>query len=430
MKLIFSHPTGNANVRMAVNGLAKANMLYKFYTAIACFPGTILFRISFFRPFIEIRRRLFDEILRSVTVTFPWLEIGRLAASKAGAMKLIEHEKGIFSIDSVYMDLDRRVALSLRNVQSKDLKAVYAFEDGAAFSFREGKRLGLQCLYDLPTGYWRASRDMLKFEHERWPQWASTLTGFYDSEAKLGRKDDELALADLIFVASTFTAETLKTYPGNLARIKVLPYGFPPALKEKDYRTISSGKPLKLLFVGKLTQQKGLADLLSATEAFSNSVQLTLIGKKGIETCKALDSALKKHTWIPGLPHHEILKCMRDHDVLVFPSLFDGFGLVITEAMSQGTPVITTERTGGPDIIRHGKNGWLFKAGSVSGLQALMQHLLQSPESIAKAGSNALITARSRPWSAYSSELNQAIVEHLRSRSGRSNRTSFHNGYG
>ena len=429
MKLIFSHPTGNANVRMAVNGLARANLLYRFYTAIACFPGTALFRISSLRPFSEIRRRLFDEILKNLTVTFPWIEVGRLAASKGRITKLIEHEKGLFCIDSVYKDIDKRVAISLRSACKDGVKAVYAFEDGASFSFREGKRLGLQCLYDLPTGYWRASRDLLKSEHERWPDWVSTLTGFQDSEVKLLRKDDELALADLIFVASTFTAETLKHYPGDLGRVKVIPYGFPPVIKEKDYRIITGCKPLKLLFVGKLTQQKGLADLLAAVEPLSDDVELTLIGQKGIEDCKALDSALRKFTWIPGLPHHEILKHMREHDVLIFPSLFDGFGLVITEAMSQGTPVITTERTGGRDFIQHGQNGWLFNAGSVSELRASIRHLLHFPESIAEVGTNALITARSRPWSVYSNELNQAIISHLQPVSKNSKIASLHHGH-
>jgi glycosyltransferase involved in cell wall biosynthesis len=41
---------------------------------------------------------------------------------------------------------------------------------------------------------------------------------------------------------------------------------------------------------------------------------------------------------------------MRVNDVLVFPSLFDGFGMVITEAMSQGTPVIVSERSAGPGL--------------------------------------------------------------------------------
>ena len=50
---------------------------------------------------------------------------------------------------------------------------------------------------------------------------------------------------------------------------------------------------------------------------------------------------------------------MKEHDVLIFPSLFEGFGLVITEAMAQGTPVITTDRTAGPDVISDNENGCL-----------------------------------------------------------------------
>lgn len=47
------------------------------------------------------------------------------------------------------------------------------------------------------------------------------------------------------------------------------------------------------------------------------------------------------------MPHDQILNLMRTQDVFVFPSLFEGYGLVVAEAMSQGTPVITTSRTCG-----------------------------------------------------------------------------------
>ena len=45
-----------------------------------------------------------------------------------------------------------------------------------------------------------------------------------------------------------------------------------------------------------------------------------------------------RHRYITSLPHHQILERMRQHDVLLFPTLFDGCGLVITEALSQGLP--------------------------------------------------------------------------------------------
>lgn len=406
--VIISHPTGNANVRAAVAGLAEADILSEFHTAIASFPGTTLDRLGGIGPLSEIRRRGFDARLQPFTKMWPWFELGRLVAAKAGLKSLTRHETGMFSVDAVYHAMDRRLTSRLTKVARK-VNAVYAYEDGAMFTFREASRLGLKCLYDLPIGYWRTYRHLLSVEAERWPEWKNTLTGLGASQAKLDRKDEELKLANRIFVASSFTASTLKDYPGQLAPVDVIPYGFPAVVGNRDYEKIS-GRPLKLLFVGGLSQRKGIADLFAAVERLGNAVSLTVVGRKVTGDCPALDAALAKHNYIPSLPHAEILKTMRAHDVLMFPSLFEGFGLVITEAMSQGTPVITTDRTAGPDLITHGKNGWLSEAGSTDALYNAIAGLLDQPDVIAAAGIAAMEKARSRPWQVYGQELASAIL--------------------
>ena len=104
---------------------------------------------------------------------------------------------------------------------------------------------------------------------------------------------------------------------------------------------------------------------------------------------------------------------MQKNDVLVFPSLFEGFGLVITEAMSQGMPVITTERTAGPDLITHDHDGWLIKAGSTIALQEAIEQLLIHPEKLAYAGIEAMQTAIKRPWEVYKKELTEIISKSL-----------------
>lgn len=104
---------------------------------------------------------------------------------------------------------------------------------------------------------------------------------------------------------------------------------------------------------------------------------------------------------------------MQEHDVLVFPSLFEGFGLVITEAMSQGTPVITTDRTIGPNFIQHGQNGWLIQAGSTEALQQAIEHLLEQKDTIADIGHAAMETARQRPWEVYGNEMAQSVKQML-----------------
>jgi glycosyltransferase involved in cell wall biosynthesis len=271
----------------------------------------------------------------------------------------------------------------------------------------------MKCFYDLPIGYWRSSQLLLSLERKKWPEWSATLTGLTDSEQKLSNKDKELKLADCIFVASSFTASTLHHFPGSLPPIVVIPYGFPSVDGIRAYKPFAGVRRLKILFVGGLSQRKGIADLFNAVDALSERVELTIVGSKPNISCPALETALAKHRWIPTLPHYAILQLMRQQDVLVFPSLFEGFGLVITEAMSQGTPVITTERTAGPDLIKDGENGWLIEAGSTSGLQASIERLIGKPEMLPKVGKAAMETARCRPWEVYGMELAKAIEKYI-----------------
>jgi hypothetical protein len=180
MKLIFSHPTGNAFVRAAAEGLVRKNMLAEFYTSIALFPDSLSDRACSAGMLSEFRRRRFDSSLRPFTRTLPWRELGRMMASKAGWSRMIRHEDGIFSIDAVYRALDKYVAGRLAFTPEAD--GVYAYEDGALHSFRAAESLGISCLYDLPIGYWRTARNLMEEECSKWPGWKDTMPGFLDSE--------------------------------------------------------------------------------------------------------------------------------------------------------------------------------------------------------------------------------------------------------
>jgi glycosyltransferase involved in cell wall biosynthesis len=406
--VVFSHPTGNANARAAAEALAEARMLTAFYTSIACFRGSALDWLGKLPPFASFRRRQFAPELRAFTRPVPWSEVGRLAAQRMGFERLYQHETGRFCVDRVYQEVDQRVAAAVRKAARAPHGAVYGYEDGAATSFRAAKSAGIPCLYDLPIGYWRTARRLMEAERERRPEWSSTLTGLLDSPHKLARKDEELRLADHIFVASRFTAQTLQEAPQPLAPIHVIPYGFPPVAAERSYTSVG-GRTLRVLFVGGLSQRKGLAYLFEALEPLKAHIELTLVGQKAGGDCPALHAALAQHRWIPTLPHEQVLRLMQTQDVLVFPSLFEGFGLVITEAMSQGTPVITTERTAGPDLIEHDQNGWLVPAGDALALRQQLETILTKPARVTKAGQAARQTALQRPWSVYGHELTQTI---------------------
>jgi glycosyltransferase involved in cell wall biosynthesis len=408
INIVVMHPTGNRNVRAVLSSFEEAGLLAQFATTLAINPNSFMLKLLPVKIREELVRRAYPVHFSHI-YSRPFLELSRNILPRIGFKNAVRHEKGFACVDSVYNDLDRNTAVYLKNLNKKrKINAVYAYEDGALETFKMAKTLGISCIYDLPIGYWRSARQLLNAERERWPDWAATLTGLRDSEEKLSRKDEELKLADKIFVASSFTARTLNNYPGELAPIEIIPYGFPPVINERIYADRKK-KPLKLLFVGGLSQRKGIADLFAAVKNIGKEVELTVIGRKTSADCPALDAALKNHRWIPSLSHNEILVQMQLHDVLVFPSLFEGFGLVITEAMSQGTPVITTDRTAGPDLITHGKNGWIVEAGSTLALQEQIEILLQQPEAIIAAGKAAMESAKQRPWAKYGQELTGAI---------------------
>ena len=81
--------------------------------------------------------------------------------------------------------------------------------------------------------------------------------------------------------------------------------------------------------------------------------------------------------------------------------------------MSQGTPVITTNRTVGPDIITHGENGWIIEAGNHIALREMIEQLIEKPELIELNGLAARKLAGSRPWSFYGNELAKKVIEVL-----------------
>ena len=167
--------------------------------------------------------------------------------------------------------------------------------------------------------------------------------------------------------------------------------------------------PLKILFVGGLSQRKGLTYLFEAADQLGSAIELTIIGRKPAAECKPLESALTKHRWIPSLPHEEILKEMSRHDVFVFPSLFEGFGLVITEALPQGLPVITTPHTCGPDILTNGEDGFIVPIRDSQSIAEKLEELHRDRTLLASMSAAARQTAERNTWSQYRTRLTEAV---------------------
>jgi glycosyltransferase involved in cell wall biosynthesis len=395
--ILLSHATGNEFVRQALAAFDRAGMLGEFWTTISWNPAAPINRL-FPRSVRELfGRRSFSESVRPRTHTLPFREAVRLVAGAAGFSP--RHESGAFSIDTVMRELDQKVADRLRKIDN--CRAVYAYEDGAFQSFRVARELGLKCIYDLPIGYWKAGQRIFAEEKEREPEWSPTLTGTLDSAEKLARKDEELRLATRVVVASTFTKQTLADAP-CAAKIDIVPYGAPQPISNEIAK--SSGR-LKVLFAGSLGQRKGLSYLLKAIEMLKDSVDLTLLGRKAASGCAPLENAVRKYRWVPSLSHPAMLREMHSHDVLVLPSLFEGFGLVILEAMAQGTPVITTDHTAGPDVIQNEVDGFIIPIRSAKAIAEKLDTLARDRERLMAMKLAAKRKAMLWSWEIYSQRL-------------------------
>lgn len=401
--ILLSHPTGNEFVRHALMAFAEAGLLGEFWTAFNWNPDGAVSRLLPRSLRELLSRRSFPAAIGSRIHTVPLREIGRLAGGLIGFTP--RHEKGFLSIDAVLADLDRKVGERLRQIRT--CRLVYAYEDAAWQSFQAAAEQGIARVYDLPIGYWRVGQRIYAEEQEREPEWACTLTGARDSEEKLARKDEELRLAQRVIVASTFTKETLVDAPSS-AKAEIIAYGAPNAISSEIRE---SRGPLKVLFAGSLGQRKGLSYLLKAVEMVKGSVELTLLGRKAGAGCRPLESAVGKYRWIPTLNHSGVLREMQNHDLLAFPSLFEGFGLVILEAMAQGTPVITTPHTCGPDIISDGVDGFIVPIRSAEAIAEKLDLLSVDRERLAAMKLAARRKAQSHGWETYRQRLVEVARE-------------------
>jgi len=140
-----------------------------------------------------------------------------------------------------------------------------------------------------------------------------------------------------------------------------------------------------LLAVGRLIPQKGF-DLL--IEAFARIAahrpkwDLCILGeghlRKELEQAIA-NRGLSDRVSMPGFTS-EVRARMRQADLFVLSSRFEGFPMVLLEAMSEGLACVSCDCETGPgEMIRHGENGWLVPANDVSALAEALDALMQDP---------------------------------------------------
>lgn len=357
----------------------------------------------------KLAQRVFLETPRSRIHLRPGREVMRMAARASRLGYLTRHETGWASIDGVYHDLDRAVARRLRSKECL-ASAVYAYEDGALKTFIAAKDTGRVCIYDLPITHWKTLRNLLDEEAQRLPEWVPTMEGLRDSTDKHDRKDAEIELADHVIVASNFTRESLRSEISG-PTVHITPYGCPtPKLIKPSQR--ASGGPIKLLFAGHLAQRKGIADLIMALDLLEVDWQLTLAGPCPVHLPGMLSAFLadERVSWLGVVPHSTLLEHMTRAHVFVFPSIVEGFGMVITEALSCGLPVITTPHTAGPDILDEGVDGFIVPIRNPSAIAERITWLAEDEAMRQRMANAALEKASWMSWDHYEARIARLIT--------------------
>ena len=347
------------------------------------------------------RRRI--DIPAAKLKTRPWLEWAALALSRSG-----------IDPETVWHWRNRKFQNLIPESEIEAADVVVGFDTGSWILAQRAKRLGKKFILDQSIGH-PAARipEMAKMgrAEETWGEPYQPRPGRLANWEKV-----EHELADRIVVGSQFTRNTLIGQGVPAEKIRILPYGVGKEFVGAGERRARDGKEgkIRFLFLGQLTQRKGVQFLLEAWKGLPvGKAELVLMGGGPRRGWRRV--AGEKVIFRGQAGRSQVLEEMGRANVLVLPSLFEGFGLVILEAMAAGLPVITTQNTGGPDVIGEGKEGFVVPAGNAEALREKMEWFIQNPEKAAEMGKAAHRKAKEFNWERYGAEYARIIREVVKS---------------
>lgn len=184
----------------------------------------------------------------------------------------------------------------------------------------------------------------------------------------MAREGREYELADAIVVLSSFAYDTFRAEGVPAERLRLLLLGARldqfrpvPEVIEARCRRILSGAPLRILYVGAVTYQKGMWDLDRVIRSLDDgSFRFRLVGPIEPSAVPIVRSLPNWAEWVPKVPQHRLPSMYAWGDVFVFPTIQDGFAAVLAQAQASGLPVLATTNCSAPDILREGESGWIL----------------------------------------------------------------------
>ena len=403
-RISLIHQINPSFAQNAALAFAEANLLKEVITPIAYNPQAPVWQYLNLLP-KQLRTFISNELSRRTWLsphgvpikTYPWQEIIRIFLLRTNLANS-SFFKHIDLVTWVYVCLDNHVA----NHHLRGLDGVYTYEDLAATTFDKAKEQGILCLYDLPIPYYQMTGNIMRQEAELFPELASVIQSIREPAWKIERKQREIELADHIFVASSITKKSLLEIGTQEEKITVIPYGAPV-----DYFH-PQPKPdncFRALFVGRVSPRKGAHYLLQGWQDLKlANAELVLVGQNLFPT-GWLEQYKNICRHVPSVPHFLLNQYYSSASVFVFPSLIEGFALVLLEAMACGIPIITTPNTAGPDIITDGVEGFIIPIRDVEALKHKLEWCYSHPQELAEMGRAARRKAEELNWGLYRQRL-------------------------
>ena len=258
-------------------------------------------------------------------------------------------------------------------------------------------------------------RRILREELAMHPECADSLNQEWElalPEEEFGQLVTETQLATCFLVASSFTRNSLIEHGADPEDITVVPYGvdlerFHPA------RHVRKDDRLHLLFVGRINQRKGVKYLVEALRLLPRDrVRLTICGRV-VDDLRLFQEFAGQIEVRPSVSEADLVTAYQEADMFVFPSVAEGFGQVLLEALASGLPILSTTHTAAPDLIVDGREGFIVLPRRPDLLAEKIAWAMTHPDQLQQMGLAARRRAEEFTWKRFRQGAAAAVKEYL-----------------
>jgi glycosyltransferase involved in cell wall biosynthesis len=309
---------------------------------------------------------------------------------------------------------DRIVARRLERLAGQ-IDIIHTWPLGARETLKTAKRLGIPTVLERPNAHTRFAYEVVQKECERiGVSLPPDHEHAYQPEI-LSKEEDEYRLADRLLCPSEFTARTFIDQgfaPAQLARHI---YGYDETVYHPATRPKEPSSGLTMLFVGVCAVRKGLHFALDAwLRSPAHRDGTFLIAGEFLPAYRDKLAAQLAHPSIRVLGNRDdVPELMRKSDILVLPSIEEGFGLVCAEAMGSGCVPLVSEAC--TELCKHMQNALVHPIADVDALTQHITLLHENREFLARLKAEALRSAAECTWTVAGQKLLDVYREVLAS---------------